>query len=354
MTALLTGSSSQLRTEVGTSGGPRLAVVISCYNYERFVGHAIRSVLDQGRQDCELVVVDDGSTDGSWDVINGSGATAFKVGNGGQVAACLYGLDQTRAPFVLFLDADDELKPGSIGAIIDRLDPDVAKLQFSLARIDADGNKIATEHAPLKSFRSRDALARRVLRTGVYRTPPTSGNVFRRDLCELLRDAHYEDSVDGIILFAAPLLGDVVSISEELGCYRVHGRNKSGFGRTPDVRSLEHDIVRFVARTEHLRAVVRQLGLSQKLVDPHETFYFLERKFCLDIASGCRPRLKTLPVLLSKLMREPFSAKNKIAMIAFFILASALPLNRGKALISYRLVSGNRSAYGFAKEIVGW
>jgi hypothetical protein len=48
-------------------------------------------------------------------------------------------LDRTRAPFVLFLDADDELKPGALGMIIDRLDPGVAKLQFPLTRIDADG-----------------------------------------------------------------------------------------------------------------------------------------------------------------------------------------------------------------------
>ena len=40
---------------------PKLAVVVSCYNYGSFVERAIRSVRDQGRDDCELVVVDDGS-----------------------------------------------------------------------------------------------------------------------------------------------------------------------------------------------------------------------------------------------------------------------------------------------------
>ena len=77
---------------------PKLAVIISCYNYELFVERAIRSVLDQGRHDCELVVVDDGSTDGSWDAISRSGVTAFKIDNSGQRAACLFGLDRTRAP----------------------------------------------------------------------------------------------------------------------------------------------------------------------------------------------------------------------------------------------------------------
>jgi hypothetical protein len=81
-------------------------------------------------------------------------------------------------------------------------------------------------------------------------------------LCELLREADYDKFVDGVILFAAPLMGDVVSISEELGCYRIHGRNDSGLGRMPDGGSLERDINRFLARMEHLRAIIRRLNRS--------------------------------------------------------------------------------------------
>jgi glycosyltransferase involved in cell wall biosynthesis len=336
------------------SDGPKLALIITCYNYECFVGHAIRSVLDQGRHDCEVVVVDDGSTDGSWDAISRSGVTAFKIDNSGQLAACLYGLDRTRAPFILFLDADDELKPGALGKIIDHLDRDVAKMQFPLTQIDADGNTIDGALSSLETFRSRDELARRVLRTGVYKTPPTSGNVFRRDVCELLREVDYDRAVDGVILFAAPFFGDVVSISEELGRYRIHGRNDSGLGRMPDAGSLERDIHRFVARMEHLRLIIRRLKPGRELVDPRDAFYFRDRNLYLDIASGRRPRLSALPGLLAKLVDVPFPAKNKAAMAAFFILASVLPNDRGRALLAYRLKSGHRSALGFAKEIIGW
>jgi glycosyltransferase involved in cell wall biosynthesis len=156
---------------------PVLAVVISCYNYVSFVGQAIKSVVDQGRQDCELVVIDDGSTDGSWDVISRFDVTAFKTDNNGQRAACVFGLDRTRAPFVLFLDADDELKPGALETIIRRLDPDVAKLQFALTLVDANGNRIRSATSPLASFRDRESLTQQVLRSGVYRTPPTESMV---------------------------------------------------------------------------------------------------------------------------------------------------------------------------------
>jgi glycosyltransferase involved in cell wall biosynthesis len=333
---------------------PKLAVIISCYNYESFVGRAIRSVIDQGRHDCELVVVDDESTDGSWDVIDRFGVTAFRVSNGGQRAACLFGLDRTRAPFILFLDADDELRPGALATIINQLDPEVAKLQFSLTLIDADDNQISEAASPLKAFRDRDVLARQVLRSGVYKTPPTSGNVFRRDLCELLREANYDKSVDGIILFAAPLMGDIVSISEELGCYRIHGRNDSGLGGKPDAALLERDISRFLARMEHLRAVVQRLGLNQELVESRDAFYFRERKLCLDIMTGRRPRLTALLGLLSKLADEPYPAKNKLAMALFFLLSSVLPNDRAKVLLAYRLKAKHRSMLGFARDMVGW
>jgi glycosyltransferase involved in cell wall biosynthesis len=332
---------------------PKLAIVISCYNYESFVERAIKSVVTQARDDCEVVVVDDGSTDGSWEVISRSGVTAFRVDNSGARLACLFGLDQTRAPFVLFLDADDELKPGALGTIIERLDAGVAKLQFPLTRIDADGNVISDAFPSLEAFRDRDALARQVLKSGAYRSPPTSGNVFRRDLCELLREADYDSFVDGVILFAAPFLGDVVSVSEELGCYRIHGRNDSGLGRMPDASSLERDINRFLARMGHLRTILRRLAPEQELVDPRETFFFREHSFHLEIASGQRPRLTALPGLVSKLLGEPFSVKNKVAIAVYFILGSMLPNDRGKALLDYRLKTGHRTALGLAKEIIG-
>lgn len=333
---------------------PKLAVIIACYNYESFVERAIQSVLRQARDDCEVVVVDDGSTDGSWEVIGRSGVTAFRIENSGQRLACLFGLDKTKAPFVLFLDADDELKPGAIGKIIDRLDPGVAKLQFPLTRIDADGNIISAALPALDTFRDRHVLARQVLRSGVYKSPPTSGNVFRRELCELLREADYDKIVDGVILFAAPFFGDVVSISEEIGCYRIHGRNDSGLGRSPGAAFFQRDIDRYLARMEHLRAIIRRREPSQDPVDPCGTFYFRELEFCLEIASGQRPRLTALLGLVPKLLGEPLTVKNKVAMTAFYTLASVLPNDRAKPLLAYRFKTGPRTALGFVKEIIGW
>jgi glycosyltransferase involved in cell wall biosynthesis len=124
-----------------------LAVVVNCYNYAEYVERAINSVLMQKRGDCEIIVVDDGSTDASWEVIERTGVKAYRIENSGQRRACVFGLDQTTAPFVLFLDADDELAPGALDAIIPHLQPCVAKVQFCLSRVDSD-NKLLGSAVP--------------------------------------------------------------------------------------------------------------------------------------------------------------------------------------------------------------
>ena len=333
------------------SDQPKLAVVINCYNYESFVGHAIRSVTEQGRTDCELVVVDDGSTDSSWEVIQETGVRAFRTENRGQPSACLHGLEQTSAPFVMFLDADDELKPGSIAKIIERLGPKVAKIQFALTRIDAEGNEIGEEKLATSVYRGREDLARQVLRTGVYRSPPTSGNVFRRDVCELLRDCSYDTAVDGVIVFAAPFMGDVINVPEALGRYRVHNRNKSGLGRKPDVDVIAKHIRRFEQRMEHLRKIIPTAAWNGTLVEAERTYYHQERSFFLSIASGHRPRGGDVMRLLMKLMEQDFSIKNKAGMAVFFTLASILPMDRAQNLLAYRLNVGSRSPIGFLQLI---
>ena len=62
-------------------------------------------------------------------------------------------LGMVATEWVVFLDADDELKPGVLGAIIDRLDPEVAKLQFPLTPIDEGGQLISKPLPSLETFR---------------------------------------------------------------------------------------------------------------------------------------------------------------------------------------------------------
>jgi glycosyltransferase involved in cell wall biosynthesis len=98
------------------------AVVITSYNYRDFVGAAIDSALAQTRPAAQVIVVDDGSTDGSPDYLRehyGSDArvTLLCGENGGQLVAFQRGVAEAQADVVCFLDADDRWEPNYLAQI---------------------------------------------------------------------------------------------------------------------------------------------------------------------------------------------------------------------------------------------
>ena len=105
---------------------PLVSVLIPCINAARYVGAAIESVLAQTYSPIEVIVVDDGSTDGSAAKVMAfadRGVVLVEQAKGNAAAARNRGFTQSTGAFVLFLDADDLIAPGHIAALLDRLRP---------------------------------------------------------------------------------------------------------------------------------------------------------------------------------------------------------------------------------------
>jgi glycosyltransferase involved in cell wall biosynthesis len=118
------------------------SVVIPAYNAAETIGQAIQSILDQTVHPTEIIVVDDGSTDGTDTAAAGMGrqVTVISQDNRGPGAATTAGFGRVATPFVATLDADDLWLPHKIArqAVLFDSDPGVAGV-FSLARLFADG-----------------------------------------------------------------------------------------------------------------------------------------------------------------------------------------------------------------------
>ena len=96
-----------------------VSVVIPAYNAERFIAEAIESALAQTHPSLEVVVVDDGSTDGTAAAAEGyPGVTLLRRPNGGIGAARNTGVAQATGDFLAFLDADDVWPAGSLSALL--------------------------------------------------------------------------------------------------------------------------------------------------------------------------------------------------------------------------------------------
>ncbi len=128
------------------SARPSLAVVIPCYNAERWLGHAIASVLDQNYPGLELIVVDDGSTDASAQVVASFGDRVRALGgrNRGACVARNRGAAAATSDFVLFLDADDFLVGDYLWRLAACAGPGVDVVVGGHARVDGDGRRGAT------------------------------------------------------------------------------------------------------------------------------------------------------------------------------------------------------------------
>lgn len=92
-----------------------ISVVIPCYNQGHYLAEAIGSVREGGVSPVEIVVVDDGSTDETPRIAASfDGVALISQPNAGLARARNSGLEACRAPFVVFLDADDRLAPGGL------------------------------------------------------------------------------------------------------------------------------------------------------------------------------------------------------------------------------------------------
>lgn len=104
--------------------GPLVSVIIPCHDGVPFVRQAINSVLRQSHSHTEVVVVDDASTDESWEVISSYGDTLIAIRNDRNQGACYSrnrGATLASGEFLLFLDADDYIEPDTIAALIDAM-----------------------------------------------------------------------------------------------------------------------------------------------------------------------------------------------------------------------------------------
>lgn len=105
---------------------PNVSVIIPTYNRAKVLGRAVKSVLNQGYGDFEIIVVDDGSTDNTWEVSGAFDSQHVKYvrheRNLGPAAARNTGIGQARGKYIAFQDSDDEWFPEKLGRQVQVLD----------------------------------------------------------------------------------------------------------------------------------------------------------------------------------------------------------------------------------------
>ncbi|MBA2773012.1 MAG: glycosyltransferase family 2 protein, partial [Nocardioidaceae bacterium] len=158
---------------------PRLSVVVPVYNVEPYVAECLDSILGQDFQDFEVIVVDDGSTDGSAAVVEGylgggSQISMVHTDNHGLGAARNHGVGLARGELLAFVDSDDTLPPYAYALMVATLDESGSELVVGSLQQQTDGE--LAEPAFL-----RRAHRQRLLGVTLEEHPEAMRNVFAWD-----------------------------------------------------------------------------------------------------------------------------------------------------------------------------
>ena len=242
---------------------PSFSVVVNNYNYDKFLAAALDSALHQLGDGDEMVIVDDGSTDSSVDILalyeTRPGVRIIRQENQGQMKAVRVGINAAKADVVVLLDSDDALLPGYLQRLRDIYNEN-SDISFVMAAADVRGSN------PQTTQRNAKNLARMAFPQGAigktkwaslmfyeFVGTPTSGISLHADLAKriismpdsmdatsnissrLTKVLHIPEvearktgfTADGVIVRAASILGANKFYETVPGfIYRIHGANK--------------------------------------------------------------------------------------------------------------------------------
>lgn len=219
---------SRLGAIADRDNAPRISIVITNYNFGRYIGEAIQSALEMRWRNKEIIVCDDGSTDNSRDIIErfDGGIKRLYKRNGGQPSAANAAFPLTTGEIIFFLDSDDILLPQAAETVVNAWDAKTTKVQFPSIIINQDGMDTGRVWPNFRHAYEPALIRAELLRTARYPTASTSGNAFSRNFLEELFPVPEDlEGFDSFLCMTAPFYGDVKTITEPLGKFRIHGAN---------------------------------------------------------------------------------------------------------------------------------
>lgn len=214
------------------SVNPLVSIIIGNYNYERFVAQAIDSALNQTYKNIEVIVVDDGSTDKSREIIaqyDNQVITIFKE-NGGQPSNYNAGFAKSKGEIICFLDSDDIFVPEKVEKVVQafQTSDEIGWCFHSIQLIDQNNQPLAETITP--NYLTGECDYRGIINAGKIppSLPPCSGLCFKRTVLEKILPMPSPKIIrnnDYYVKFMAVGLSKGFVLGEDLTLLKIHNSN---------------------------------------------------------------------------------------------------------------------------------
>jgi glycosyltransferase involved in cell wall biosynthesis len=269
---------------------PLVSIIVTNYNYEKYIIPCLRSVARQSYPQYQCVVVDDASEDASVTLIEEfirSGESRQRISlvrherNMGQMAAFQTGLRRTEGVFVVFVDADDLLFDDFLESHV-RVHLESVPVAFTCSnhyQINENDEVISGGFSRWPAENVIRPIRPRPLHHSFWVWTSTSSMMFRRTILDLIMPDDGEDfrvCADNYICHFANLIGASILIGAAHGCYRRHGSNFFSSnpvigGRLPTGNLKKHPGHR-VLRQSLLSHLLANYGKFSLLLTPRTLF----------------------------------------------------------------------------------
>ena len=322
---------------------PLVSVCIRNFNCEKFLSYAIESALAQTYPRIEVIVLDDGSTDRSREVVARFGdqvRSKFQK-NQGMTATGNRCFALARGEIIIYLDSDDLLYPSAVTEVVRAWTSDTAKVQFQLAIIDDDGHAKKGSRIPVYPPKyGPEEIRREFLASGNYSWPPTSGNAYARRFLEKILPLPLDHFHDGALNTIAPLFGEVRTIPQTLGCYRVHNTNAWVISTAAPARFVAH-----IKQKQKEMAFLRKYAASAGVALPEGNLlnrlpHFLDLRLCaLKLHQDYPGRAEDNGGRLGLLAVQHIfrSDAGMLRRLVLFVWSLALAMSRGE--VAHKLIA---------------
>jgi glycosyltransferase involved in cell wall biosynthesis len=334
-----------------------VSIIVVNYNNERFLAAAIDSALGQNHPLCETIVVDDFSADHSREIIACYGErikAVLRESNGHQIAALNSAWPLARYPILIFLDSDDLLLCHAAATVAQFWTTETVKMQFPLLTIDGAGIQLGHMAPKFPPNLTTATIRTELLRTGGSPNSPASGNAYSRSLLDRLStdggfelESSREHWMDAVLECNAPFYGEVVTLHEPLGCYRIHGRNLYAFNTISGARFAAKSRT-FELKVNYLARRCRSWGIP---FDPaaalNGAIWLHECRLCAAKLSNGTAELVpfTLGGAIKACTRAQLPIVNRMLRIIWFIAVAAAPQVLANLLIALRFVPSQRPVW---------
>lgn len=211
---------------------PRVTVVTPVYNGEKYLDEVIDSILSQKGVDFEYVIVDDGSTDDTPEILERFSRTSADIikvvfqSNAGEATAVNVGINCARGEYVVVVSADDPLLPGHLAKLTEVLDENP-----STVVVYPDWEVIDENGIPLRTVTTLDYDVRAL--AGDFVCIPGPGAMIRRSAIPEggLRNPSYRFVSDYDAWLRLALMGPFQRVPQVLAQYRIHPDQVTATGR---------------------------------------------------------------------------------------------------------------------------